>query len=73
MSKALSSSLPVEDAATVRQQALQRLARSPEPLRAELWLRRFEERIDTVFVTARLEPLNLGLVRALLVSRGSGL
>eukprot|EP00439_Symbiodinium_sp_Y106_P012448 s2363_g1.t2 len=42
LSKALSSSLPVEDAATVRQQALQRLARSPEPLRAELWLRRFE-------------------------------
>ncbi|CAE7832305.1 unnamed protein product [Symbiodinium sp. CCMP2592] len=43
LSKALSSSLPVEDAATVRQQALQRLARSPEPLRAELWLRRFED------------------------------
>ncbi|CAE7641494.1 EMB2745 [Symbiodinium sp. CCMP2456] len=43
LSKALSSSLPVEDAATVRQQALQRLARCPEPLRTELWLRRLEE------------------------------
>ncbi|CAE7363320.1 unnamed protein product [Symbiodinium natans] len=41
-SQLLSSSVVVEDAAAASQQALQRLAQGPEPLRTELWLQRLE-------------------------------